>query len=468
MKKLLLFTLSATFFLACKNNSVEEKPVTKDYAVISGEVQNFKKRSFELKGYNLDKKIKFDKETRTFSDTLTNIIPGHYRLTIGRRPLDIYLTSMEDLKLSVDAKRRIKDPVFEGANATINNYLNKKFKRGSGIIRSGDKLFSLKEEEFLSVMDKYKSVMTELAENSQLPPKYLEQEKRNIHYEFVRNLGNYQNFHRMLYGDVSFTVSENFPIDIINSIDLNKSDDYLNTPHYRDLVKARINTLANERKSEETDFPLTYLTTVQTEIVDPLIKNDLIHQAAQRGIRDTDNVQEYYKKYMLYSTNPEYKKEITALYDKLKLLSKGQPSPKFAAIENFKGGTTSLDDLIGNGKYLYIDIWATWCGICKQETPLLKRLERKYHGKNIDFVSISVDKASDNEKWKKVITESKMGGTQLFAGENKESFSFTKDYLVKGLPRFIIIDPKGNIVSANAPRPSENEKLIDIFDKLGL
>ena len=40
-----------------------------------------------------------------------------------------------------------------------------------------------------------------------------------------------------------------------------------------------------------------------------------------------------------------------------------------------------------------MDIWATWCAPCKAEIPFLKEVEKKYHGKNIQFVSISVDDA---------------------------------------------------------------------------
>jgi thiol-disulfide isomerase/thioredoxin len=42
-------------------------------------------------------------------------------------------------------------------------------------------------------------------------------------------------------------------------------------------------------------------------------------------------------------------------------------------------------------KYVYIDVWATWCGPCLQEVPFLQKVEEQYQGKNIEFVSISVD-----------------------------------------------------------------------------
>lgn len=129
---------------------------------------------------------------------------------------------------------------------------------------------------------------------------------------------------------------------------------------------------------------------------------------------------------------------------------KGKPSPEFD-YENFKGGKTKLSDL--KGKYIYIDLWATWCAPCRAEIPYLQKIEEKYHGKNIEFVSISIDKAKDNEKWKKFVTDKKLGGVQLFADKDWES-EFVVNYGVDGIPRFILIDPKGNVVSADAERPS--------------
>jgi thiol-disulfide isomerase/thioredoxin len=143
-------------------------------------------------------------------------------------------------------------------------------------------------------------------------------------------------------------------------------------------------------------------------------------------------------------------------------LAKGVESPKFSNFENFEGGETSLDDL--KGKYVYIDVWATWCQPCKNEIPFLQKVEKQFHDKKIEFVSISTDKQEDYFEWKEMVEEKNLGGTQLYAGDNKEFFTA---YKVNSIPRFILIDPEGKIVDANAPRPSD-PKLVELLNTLSL
>ncbi len=165
-------------------------------------------------------------------------------------------------------------------------------------------------------------------------------------------------------------------------------------------------------------------------------------------------------------SNVDFYKILEENYTKQNAISsatkKGSQSPKFTNFENYKGGTTSLDDL--KGKYVYIDVWATWCGPCKREIPFLQTLEKKFHGKNIEFVSISIDKPQQHEAWKNMIAQKNMSGIQLFAGEDQ---SFAQAYQISGIPRFILIDPEGKIVNANAPRPS-NPSLETVFTELGI
>lgn len=159
------------------------------------------------------------------------------------------------------------------------------------------------------------------------------------------------------------------------------------------------------------------------------------------------------------------------------LLPKGAPSPTFEDYENYKGGTTSLEDL--KGKYVYFDIWATWCGPCIAEIPSLKTLEKDYHGKNIRFVSLSVDDgrgyraetqeeaaALAKEGWKKMISEKELGGIQLLSPNGWQT-NFIQDYQINGIPRFILIDPDGNIVNPDAPRPS-SDGIIELFNELNI
>ncbi len=143
----------------------------------------------------------------------------------------------------------------------------------------------------------------------------------------------------------------------------------------------------------------------------------------------------------------------------------GKMTPVFTAYENIDGSTTSLNDL--KGKYVYIDVWATWCGPCKHEIPYLKELEEKYREKNIEFVSISVDKAQDHDKWTKMVKEKELEGIQLFA-DNSFKSQFIQDYKINSIPRFILIDPQGKIISPDTYRPSEKEKIEKLFEELGI
>ena len=135
------------------------------------------------------------------------------------------------------------------------------------------------------------------------------------------------------------------------------------------------------------------------------------------------------------------------------------------AVDNMpKEGEPAIDfnypDIEGNeislisfkGKLVYVDVWATWCGPCKAEIPSLQKLETDYHGKDITFMSVSLD--TDKEAWEKMVAEKELGGVQLWAdGWSK----ITKDYAIFGIPRFLLFDAKGNVISTNAPRPSSDE-----------
>ena len=105
-----------------------------------------------------------------------------------------------------------------------------------------------------------------------------------------------------------------------------------------------------------------------------------------------------------------------------------------------------------SGKLVYVDVWATWCGPCKAEIPSLQKLEGEYHDKNITFLSVSVD--TDRQAWVDMVVNDQLGGVQLWADGWSQ---ITKDYAIFGIPRFMLFDQDGKVISTDAPRPSSAE-----------
>ncbi len=123
------------------------------------------------------------------------------------------------------------------------------------------------------------------------------------------------------------------------------------------------------------------------------------------------------------------------------------------------GKIVSLSDY--RGKIVYIDIWATWCPPCRAELPHMKSLfEHFKRNDKVAILSISVDQ--DKEAWKKKITDEQMEWQQ-FICEETQAEELSKNYNLRSIPRFLIIDSEGKLVDADAIRPSSGkvEELIE-------
>ena len=101
------------------------------------------------------------------------------------------------------------------------------------------------------------------------------------------------------------------------------------------------------------------------------------------------------------------------------------------------------------GAWILLDVWATWCGPCCNEIPFLAEMEKRLQGRNIEFVSLSVDKLADREKWVKMVREKEMKGVQLrLTGKKSE---LNEMLCISGIPHFAIINPAGELVWNGLP-----------------
>lgn len=460
MKKTLYGLFALLLLISCKKDNSNI-----DYAIISGKITNKPDGVVTLNSYDrsyIDTLSVAD--DGSFIDTLKSNF-GHVVLFDGKTPAFFYVQKGNNITIEYDSDNFTETVKYSGNGVEVSNYLLIKSRKTTDLKGEGSAFFELEEDAYKSKAKEIKTTSIALLDSIKgISTDYIEKEKRNLEYEYLASLNMYESYHAHYAKKPDFKVSDDF-LKEMEGLDYTNEEDFIFSNYYASLVSSHYTKKANDLMESDSTMSrdLVFLKTFSS-IPQEVIKNKLLYNYSQFNITYTDDFETFYKTFMEGSSDEKHKEEITKTYTKLKAVAKGQPSPKFFDYENYKGGTTSLDDL--KGKYVYIDVWATWCGPCIAEVPFLKEVEKKYHNKNIEFVSLSIDAKKDYEKWKNMVSERELKGIQLFA-DNSWNSKFVKDYQIMGIPRFILIDPEGNIVNSNAPRPSD-KKLITLFDELNI
>lgn len=186
-------------------------------------------------------------------------------------------------------------------------------------------------------------------------------------------------------------------------------------------------------------------------------KGEIIASGIGR-IKNFSEIDEISKEYGKYFVTESLKLRLEAKARELFNTKSGSKAIDFTYPDT-SGKSVSLSDF--KGKVVLVDVWATWCGPCKQQIPFMKELEEEYKNKDIVFLSISVDENDKKQDWLNMIKEKDMKGVHLFAsGWSK----ICKDYNITGIPRFMVFDKLGNVVSIDSPRPS-NPQLKEILNR---
>lgn len=115
-------------------------------------------------------------------------------------------------------------------------------------------------------------------------------------------------------------------------------------------------------------------------------------------------------------------------------------APPFTLTTN-DGEQIQLDDM--KGKVVLLDFWATWCGPCKETTPEIKKLAKKFAGQPLIVISISSDR--DEQIWKNYIEKNGMDWPQY----RDTNGSLSSMYGVSAIPRFFTIDTDGVLKNVN-------------------
>jgi len=210
-----------------------------------------------------------------------------------------------------------------------------------------------------------------------------------------------------------------------------------------------ITYLADFYKSKSSHGDSAYFTTISKmpagKVKDVLVYRNLMTALSQ--IADSSR-----RNQLLTNFNPLISsKRLRALVlqknTTLQNLQKGWPAPVISA-ETLNNDQFSLAML--KGRYIVVDVWATWCAPCKKEAPYFNRFAEQYTSESIAFISLSVDE--DKNAWKSESARRNERVLQLWATNSQEEL---KAYNLEFIPRFMLIDPKGKIISAQLPMPSD-------------
>jgi len=171
----------------------------------------------------------------------------------------------------------------------------------------------------------------------------------------------------------------------------------------------------------------------------------------------------YTKKYKRYSVNKDYKGIVKSASHERKRNDRDKKGLKNELLRADGKTTTTLEELLAQykGKFVLIDLWASWCGPCLREMPHLKQLEETYSKDKIAFIGISLDK--ETESWRKRMRIEGIETSNNYLMLNANKTSFCKRYDVNAMPRYMLVDPNGKIINDNTPLPS-NPELVAVID----
>ena len=127
---------------------------------------------------------------------------------------------------------------------------------------------------------------------------------------------------------------------------------------------------------------------------------------------------------------------------RLEKISRGSKAPNFT-LPTLDGNTFTLSAM--QGKVKIVDFWASWCGPCRLNNPVLRQLYADFHSKGLEIVNVSLDEKRD--RWVEAVKQDKLVWTQV------SSLKGWKDpviqlYSITAIPAIFVLDADNNIIAS--------------------
>ncbi|NQU34100.1 MAG: TlpA family protein disulfide reductase [Bacteroidetes bacterium] len=387
---------------------------------------------------------------------------GEATFSDGNEVGHMYLFPRDKLDTTIDTKEFDESIKFEGKGSEVNNYLAAKYLEfdDNGAFYVYSMRDSLGIDGGFSYLNSLKEDRLNLLEKHKIQNKgFINWEKTNIEFEYPSLLfqytynrssdSNYDAIYQVFGSYMSIV-----PLDSLS-------------PQYRYYLRNYGSYLYHENKEllniSDNEDSLIFELIIST--TNGYARNKLIATKFESSLDnyDIDFYNRYSNIFNYYLSNIELKKSITEKYNKTKKLleTKLPEGAILINLENEKYSNLTYQKIINRykGKVIYLDFWASWCGPCKGEMPYSLDLQEYFNNKEVAFVYFSSDK--DSTAWKSLIKILQITGDHYRLSKDVRKVT-NAAFDVKYIPRYVLFDKNGNVIDANAKRPSNPEIITEI------
>ena len=372
--------------------------------------------------------------------------PGYYM--IFRNPL--YISPGDDLHIALADKNQ--ETVVTGKGQEANTYLSRRYySKGGSYLDAGRYARKPIAETIVFLDSTVDARRGDLAALTGVTDEFRDMEEMRIMADYVNSLAAYTSYNQNAVQVPQDATREEYDKIIADFYAPLKGriqpviDKIVSDDKYLDIEVARVALIRFMRiNGFEVNVSDRY-----REILDVADEAGRI-----RGQITPEKYEEFFR-YGEQIKTPDVRERFMAKLTANSRLVEGMPAVDFA-VADVDGKKGMLSDY--KGKPIYIDVWATWCGPCKAEGPYYRALSAMYPG--VQFISVSVD--GDTRAWEKEVRAKDHGAViELLSTDDMR-----RAWDIGGIPRFILIDKDFNIISADAPRPSNRDNITAALDKL--
>lgn len=402
--------------------------------------------------------------------------PGNYVITSdGLKSLMLYLQPGLDISISLDEKDKTIAPQFSGNGAIYQEAIYK--------LRTDLKIFNVMdmmrlEPEVLDSMllastaqgdelaEKLKPSFTEIPEFDQMLKAWVVSQKAEV---FERYPDYYQYFNGKNPAYIPDSTGQRW-VEFLSYADVG-----LKIQGYRNNVSTYLDYLTTKKRDEmiESGVHKDSITYEKYQAMKFEIASGVEHVGLRELMMATDimtrmnfmeltNIESQLVDFKTAYPTSIYVAPLDKFHAKTENLKPGKPAIEFTGL-TMEGEKKSIKDYVG--KVVYVDVWATWCGPCRAEFPHAKTLKEEFKdNKDVVFMYVSID--DGQKEWKAYLEKDpEFKGEHLYA-EGAWNSDICNEYLISGIPRYMLIDKQGNISTADAPRPSSGEKIRESINAL--